>query len=39
MQAYDNDVCDDAALCVLAEDAFARSRAACVPQLGGSSST
>ena len=28
MQAYDNDVADDAVLCVLAEEAFARSRAA-----------
>ncbi len=28
MQAYDNDACDDAALCVPAEDGFARSRAA-----------
>jgi hypothetical protein len=28
MQAYDNDACDDAALCVLAEDAFAGSGAA-----------
>jgi hypothetical protein len=28
MQAYDNDACDDAVPCVLAEDAFARSRAA-----------
>jgi len=28
MQAYDNDACDDAVLCVVAEDAFARSRAA-----------
>src|SRR5262245_65214996 len=28
MQAYDNDTCDDAVLCGLAEDAFAGSRAA-----------
>src|SRR5262245_44821650 len=28
MRAYDNDACDDAVLCVPAEDAFDRSRAA-----------